>query len=52
LLSVAKGAFGSLAVDLLVERISRPRTDAFDYRLLEVGVQFVARESSRKNDAL
>ncbi len=46
-LSVPKGAFGSLAVDLLVERISRPRKDAFDYRLLEVGVQLVARESSR-----
>lgn len=45
-LSVPKGAFGSLAVDLLVERISRPRRDAFDYRLLEVGVQLVQRESS------
>ena len=45
--SVPKDRFGSLAVDLLAERIANPKSDSSDYRKVEVGVQLIHRGSSR-----
>lgn len=42
---VPKGRFGSLAVDLLAERIAKPVEDEADYRKVEVGVELALRES-------
>lgn len=40
--------FGSRAVDLVVEKITHPLEEDFDYRKIEVGVGLVVRNSTRR----
>lgn len=44
--SVPKGLFGALAVELLAERMERPAENRADFRKVEVGVELAVRESS------